>query len=177
MKIEANRMVSLIYELRETGIDGRIIEKIEDTSPLRFIFGTGKLLPSFESNLLSLGKGDLFTFSLSSDQAYGERREEMIIDVPVSVFETDGKLDDTICRVGNEVPMKDASGNPLYGIINEITDSFVKMDFNHPMAGVDLFFSGQILDVREPLAGELSAIAGSCSTCGDREHSGCSGSC
>jgi len=177
MKIETNRMVSLIYELRESDIDGRIIEKIEDTKPLRFIFGSGRLLPSFESNLCSLSKGDSFKFSLSSDQAYGERREEMIIDVPVSVFETDGKLDENICRVGNEVPMMDASGNPLYGIINEITVSFIKMDFNHPMAGVDLFFSGKILDVCEPSAEELSVVPRSCPTCGGGDHSGCPGSC
>lgn len=177
MKIEANKMVSLIYELRESNNNGRIIEKLENTNPLRFIFGKGRLLPSFESNLISLVKGDEFNFRLSSDQAYGERREEMIIDVPLSVFESEGKLDEEICNVGNEVPMMEASGNPLYGVITEITDTFVKMDFNHPMAGLDLFFSGQITDVCEPSVEELSAISGSCSTCGDHDHSGCSGSC
>jgi FKBP-type peptidyl-prolyl cis-trans isomerase SlyD len=103
--------------------------------------------------------------------------EDMIIDVPVSVFLKDGKIDDSICQVGNEVPMMDGSGNPLYGIINEITETFVKMDFNHPMAGVDLWFSGKVLDVREPSAEELAGVTSSCSGCGSDGHSSCNGNC
>jgi FKBP-type peptidyl-prolyl cis-trans isomerase SlyD len=177
MKIENNKMVSLIYELRENNSEGRIIESLDDNKPLTFVYGTGRLLPVFESNINSLKKGDNFRFALNSEMAYGEKREEMIVNVPITVFETDGKLNEDICQVGNEVPMMDTEGNPLNGIINEITDSFVKMDFNHPMAGLDLFFSGRIVDVREATDSELSAIMGSCSGCGGKEHSDCSGSC
>jgi FKBP-type peptidyl-prolyl cis-trans isomerase SlyD len=177
MKIEKNLMISLVYELRELNVDGKIIEKIEGAKPLQFIFGAGRLLPSFESNIYSLSKGDKFEFSLDADNAYGEKREEMIIDVPISVFETDGQLDENICRVGNEVPMIDTSGNPLYGIINEISDRSVRMDFNHPMAGVNLFFSGKIIDVREPSEDELHANNKACSVCDSHDHSSCSGSC
>src|SRR5450759_602423 len=130
MKIENNKMVSLIYELRESNSEGRIIETLDETRPLSFIFGTGRLLPVFEANINTLSLGDHFKFSLSSEMAYGERREDMIVDVPKSVFETDGILNEEICRVGNEVPMMDSEGNPLSGIINEITDTTVKMDFN-----------------------------------------------
>jgi len=86
MKIEANKMVSLIYELRESGAEGRIIEVLDESRPLSFIFGTGRLLPVFESNISSLTNGDAFSFSLDPEVAYGERREEMVINVPVSVF-------------------------------------------------------------------------------------------
>jgi FKBP-type peptidyl-prolyl cis-trans isomerase SlyD len=109
--------------------------------------------------------------------AYGDKREEMIVNVPVAVFETDGKINEDICRVGNEVPMMDKDGNPLTGIINEITDVYVKMDFNHPMAGLDLCFSGKIIEVREATEHELAATMGSCSGCSSREHSVCYGSC
>lgn len=177
MKIETNKMVSLIYELRENDSDGRIIESLDDNRPLTFIYGTGRLLPVFESNINSLGTGDLFSFALNSEMAYGEKREDMIVDVPRSVFETDGKLNEDICRVGNEVPMMDQEGNPLNGIINEITDTHVKMDFNHPMADLNLFFSGKVLNVREATESELSAITSSCSGCGGHEHSDCSGGC
>lgn len=169
-------MVSLVYELRENDINGRVIEKIEDTNPMRFLYGSGRLLPSFESNLAALNQGDNFNFGLSSANAYGEKREEMIIDVPISVFETDGKIDESICAVGKEVPMMDSSGNPLYGTVNEVSDTFVKMDFNHPMAGVNLYFSGKILEVREPSEEEIAANSHSCSGC-DSDHSGCSGNC
>jgi FKBP-type peptidyl-prolyl cis-trans isomerase SlyD len=72
--------------------------------------------------------------------------------------------------------MMDNEGNHLNGVINEITEESVKMDFNHPMAGVDLFFTGKIIDVRDATPEELAAIQGSCSSCGSHEH-GCGGSC
>jgi FKBP-type peptidyl-prolyl cis-trans isomerase SlyD len=177
MKIEKNKMVSLIYELRESDQQGRIIESLDVTRPLKFIFGTGRLLPVFESNINALENGDKFNFALKSDMAYGEKREEMIIDVPIDVFQTDGKINEDICYVGNEVPMMDTDGNPLNGIINEINDNFVKMDFNHPMAGFDLFFSGKIIEVRDATEHELSETNGSCSGCNSNEPSACSGSC
>jgi len=177
MNIENNRMVSLIYELRDNDSNGRIIEKLDETRPLKFLYGTGRLLPVFESNINSLKTGDLFRFTLKSEMAYGDKREEMIINVPVAVFETDGKINEDVCRVGNQVPMMDTDGNPLTGIINEITDTYVKMDFNHPMAGLDLFFSGKIVDVREASDEEIAGTTHSCSSCNTSGENGCSGSC
>lgn len=178
MKIDQNKMVSIIYELREINANGRILEKLQENKPLNFIFGTGRLLPAFEANLLSLDSGYSFSFNLSVDKAYGERREDMIINVPLSVFENDGKVDENICGVGNEVPMVDGSGNPFYGIINEILEDFVRMDFNHPLAGVDLFFSGKILDIREATEEEIARTNHSCSTCVTSDNNpGCPGSC
>jgi FKBP-type peptidyl-prolyl cis-trans isomerase SlyD len=178
MKIEKNKMISLIYELRESNADGRIIEVLDEQKPLNFIFGTGRLLPVFESNISTLSKGESLSYNLDPEMAYGERREEMIINVPVSVFETDGKLNNDICYVGNEVPMMDNEGNPLTGIINEITEEHVRMDFNHPMAGVGLFFTGRIIDVREATEQELAgSTMSSCSGCNSDKHSGCAGGC
>ncbi|MCX6252875.1 MAG: FKBP-type peptidyl-prolyl cis-trans isomerase [Bacteroidia bacterium] len=177
MKIEKNKMVSLIYELRENDPEGRIIESLDENKPLAFIFGTGKLLPAFESNINSLIKGDIFRFTMDSEMAYGEKREEMIVNVPIAVFETDGKLNEDICQVGNDVPMMDTEGNPLNGIINEIADTYVKMDFNHPMAGLDLFFSGKIIDVRDAAIEEIAGMNHSCSSCGNISENGCPGSC
>jgi FKBP-type peptidyl-prolyl cis-trans isomerase SlyD len=177
MKIEKNKLVSLIYVLREKDSDGRVIEALDETRPLSFVYGAGRLLPVFESNIDSLNIGDNFSFAMNSDMAYGEKREDMIVNVPIAVFETDGKLNEDICQVGATVPMMDTEGNPLNGIINEITETYVKMDFNHPMAGIDLFFSGRIIDVREATDQELAGNDNSCSGCGDHEHAGCSGSC
>lgn len=170
-------MVSLIYELRENDSRGRIIEALDETRPLRFIYGTGRLLPVFESNISLLKSGEPFSFTLSSEMAYGDKREEMIINVPVAVFETDGKLNEDICKVGNEVPMTDSEGNPLSGVINEITETYVRMDFNHPMAGLNLFFTGRIVEVREATEHELTATQNSCSGCSSGEHSDCGGNC
>ena len=177
MQIDKNRAVSLTYKLCESDNKGKILEELGENKPLKFVYGAGRLLPAFEANLFSLKSGDSFSFGLSADQAYGERREEMIIDVPISVFEKGGKIDENICRVGNEVPMTDGSGNQLFGTINEILIDSVKMDFNHPMAGVDLFFSGKILDVWEATHEELSAAHNSCSGCEGHDHSECGSTC
>ncbi len=177
MQIENKKMVSLTYELRVNDSEGRVIETLDETRPLKFIYGTGRLLPVFESNISSLRAGDPFKFKLESERAYGDKREDMIINVPINVFEADGKLNEDICKVGNEVPMSDSDGNPLTGIINEVSDTFVKMDFNHPMAGLDLFFTGKIIEVRDATDSELTATSHSCSGCGDHEHSDCSSGC
>jgi FKBP-type peptidyl-prolyl cis-trans isomerase SlyD len=73
--------------------------------------------------------------------------------------------------------MTDSDGNSLTGVINEISETYVRMDFNHPMAGLDLFFSGKIVEVREATEHELAATMNQCSGCGSKEHSDCSGTC
>ena len=177
MRIENNKMVSLIYELRESNGSGRVIESLNEERPLSFVYGTGRLLPVFESNINLLEAGDNFSFSLTSEDAYGDRREEMVVNVPVSVFITEsGQLNEDICKVGNQVPMMDGDGHHLNGIVNEITDEYIRMDFNHPMAGVDLFFAGKIIEVRDATQQELAGNNSSCSSCGDHD-SGCSGHC
>jgi FKBP-type peptidyl-prolyl cis-trans isomerase SlyD len=177
MKIEKNKVVSLIYELREGNNEGRIVESLQDDRPMTFLFGSGRLLPSFESNLESLANGDSFTFTLDAGSAYGDRREDMVIDLSRSIFETEGKLDENVCKVGNEVPMMDTSGNRINGTIVEISDTSVKMDFNHPMAGIDLCFTGKIIDVREATNEELAMSQNSCSSCGSNSAEGCGGNC
>ena len=178
MKIEKDKVVSLIYELRENDGNGRIIEALEETKPMTFIFGSGRLLPYFEENLAALSSGEDFNFLLDSENAYGSRREEMVINVPRSIFENNGTLDENICQVGNEVPMMDRDGHRINGVINEISDTYVRMDFNHPMAGVNLHFSGKILSVRDATPEDIAKPTHSCSSCGRNDsQSGCSGTC
>jgi FKBP-type peptidyl-prolyl cis-trans isomerase SlyD len=177
MKIDKNSVVSLTYELREGGQDGRMIQTVEEERPMTFIYGVGNLLPAFEANIWSLQKGDNFSFLLDPESAYGEKREDMIINLPHSIFENEGKLDENVCRVGNEVPMMDSNGNRINGTIVEISDTSIRMDFNHPMAGVALSFSGKIVEVREATDAEINSLNGSCSSCGSKDSSGCSGDC
>jgi len=90
--------------------------------------------------------------------------------LPLNVFEVDGKVDTEMVKVGNIIPMRNQNGQPLEGKVLEMTDDKVKMDFNHPLAGKDLHFSGVITGVREATPEELSG--GDCKeeSCG----SGCS---
>lgn len=177
MKIENNKFASLAYTLHEGDKGGRVIETVEESAPLSFVFGAGRLLPAFEEKLVGLEEGAAFDFSLAAADAYGEVREEMVISLPRNIFEDEGVLRSEICYVGNAVPMMDSQGNRMNGVVVEIGDAFVKMDFNHPLAGTDLHFAGKVVNVREATSEELMGpSSGGCSSCGSKS-SGCGGSC
>ncbi len=171
MKIEKNKMVSLTYDLHYDDVDGELIEQATSEKPLSFVFGAGLMLPKFESQLEGLEVGNPFEISLADVDAYGEFDENAVVDLPKHIFFIDGEFDDEIVSVGNTVPMMSTSGQRLNGIVLEITDDIVKMDFNHPLAGEHLFFKGQILEVRDASDDEMAALMGGGCGCG------CSDSC
>lgn len=155
MKIDKNKVVSLLYELHVGNANGELVEKVDPAEPFVFIFGTGGLLPEFESNLLGKEAGDKFEFGIKSENAYGNIALEAIVDLPKSIFMVNGELATEMLQVGNMVPMRDQQGHPLHGKVLAVEIETVKMDFNHPMAGKDLFFTGEILEVRNATEEEL----------------------
>jgi FKBP-type peptidyl-prolyl cis-trans isomerase SlyD len=177
MKISKDKVVSLSYELRLDHKDGEIVETLKPEGPLVFIYGSGNLLPKFEENISGLLVGDQFNFSLAASEAYGEINQEAIVNIPISVFEIDGKIDDNMLKIGSTIPMQDSSGNRLTGKVAEVSTESVKMDFNHPLAGNHLFFKGEITDIRDATEEELqhghahfTGSCDNCETCGGHEH-------
>ncbi|WP_299249014.1 FKBP-type peptidyl-prolyl cis-trans isomerase [uncultured Cytophaga sp.] len=156
LTISENKVVRLTYELSEDNNKEVIIEKVETDQPATFLFGVGGLLPEFEQNLFGLKEGDTFKFSIASDNAYGPNDPNALVDIPKEAFAIDGKLQDDMLKVGSVLPMRDNEDNFLQGTIMELRDDVVIMDFNHPLAGKDLFFKGTIVDVREATAEEIS---------------------
>lgn len=156
MNIEKNKVVSLSYELRLNDADGRVIETVTPASPMSFIFGTGNLLPKFEKNIDGLAIGDSFSFTLPCDEAYGQPREEALVDLPMEIFRVDGKVDESLLRIGNQIPMMDRDGNRLNGTVTEVQAEKVRMDFNHSLAGEALFFKGEVIDIRDATAEEIA---------------------
>jgi FKBP-type peptidyl-prolyl cis-trans isomerase SlyD len=183
MKIGKNKMVSLTYDLHYDDVEGDLIEQATSEKPLSFVFGAGLMLPKFESLLEGFEAGNPFEISLADVDAYGELDENAIVDLPKHLFIIDGEFDDEIVSVGNSVPMMSTSGQRLNGLVLEITDDIVKMDFNHPLAGENLFFKGEILEVREATDNEIAAtLGGGCGcgsgSCGCDDEEGCAdGSC
>ncbi|MBU1370660.1 MAG: peptidylprolyl isomerase [Bacteroidetes bacterium] len=155
MKVGNQKVVSLTYELRQKDAQGELIQKVDSDRPFVYLFGVGGLLPKFEESLNDLEAGDKFSFELNSKDGYGEHNAEAIIDLDKKIFEVEGKIDDELLQIGNQITMQDQNGNPLDGVVLEIGDDKVKMDFNHPLAGMDLHFSGNILEVREATKEEL----------------------
>ena len=182
MKIEKNAFVTLTYELRLESKEGPVVEKTDAATPLRFIFGAGRMLPMFEQHLDGLEQGSTFDFEIPCAEAYGEVNKAAIVDVPKSVFVVDGAIRDDLLQLGHSIPMMGANGQRLNGVVLEITDSTVKMDFNHPLAGQDLFFTGNVIEVREATAEELvelsnSGCGGGCGSCGGGCGEGGCGGC
>lgn len=156
MTITQNKVVSLIYELRVDSPEGEVVESLNEEKPLTFLYGSGNLLPKFEEYISGLSVGDNFGFNLSSLEAYGDVNEAAIVDVPISAFEMNGSVDNDLLKIGNTIPMRDNAGNRLNGIVKEVTNEVVKMDFNHPLAGNSLFFNGKVTDIREATDEELN---------------------
>jgi FKBP-type peptidyl-prolyl cis-trans isomerase SlyD len=152
--ISKNKVVRLTYELRDAGND-TLIEKVEKEQPFTFLYGVGGLVEEFETNLSNLTVGDSFDFKIKSENAYGAIDETAVVDIPKEAFMIEGKLQEDMLEVGNVLPMRDNDGNFLQGRITGLTDSAVLMDFNHPLAGKDLHFKGEILEVRAATAEEI----------------------
>ncbi|MBN2614951.1 MAG: FKBP-type peptidyl-prolyl cis-trans isomerase [Bacteroidales bacterium] len=155
MKIGKNMVVTMTYTLRHNDEQGEVIQKVDKDRPFVQLFGIGTLLPAFEENLSGLEKGDTFGFPLAADDAYGQSSDEAILELEKKIFEIDGVVDTEMVAEGKMITMQDQHGNPLEGKVLAVKDESVIMDFNHPLAGEDLYFSGSILDVREATAEEL----------------------
>ena len=170
MNISEGKIVSLVYKLNLNDCTGDLIETIKKEKPLEFLYGAGFLLPLFEQNIAGLTKDQPFSFPLKSENAYGPIYEEMVVNVPLKSFEVNGKIDDSMFQVGKSIPMRDQSGNRMTGRITQVDNEFVTMDFNHPLAGQDLYFEGEVIGVREATEEELNDLhaqnQGGCGSCG-----------
>ncbi len=166
LEISKHSMVTLAYDLHIDDRDGEIIERATEEKPLQFLYGAGSMLPKFESYLAGLRQNEVFEINLSKLDAYGDVNEDAIVDLPKDVFIVDGVFDKELVSIGNTVPMMSSNGQRLNGLVVELNDDYVKMDFNHPLAGEDLYFSGRVLEVREPSDDELARILSGGCGCG-----------
>lgn len=186
MKIDTNKYVTLVYDLNVgEDQDVELMEQATAEKPLEFIFGTNTMLQAFEKNIEGLQNGEKFSFTLTSDDAYGEYDESKVLELPKNIFEVNGKIDKDVLFEGNTVPMMDSAGNRLMGSVVTVGDDAVTMDFNHPLAGETMHFSGSVLNVREATPEEIAALftsagcdcgSGSCG-CGDDADGGCGSGC
>ena len=181
LEIGKYKMVKLTYDLRVDNESGEMVEQATTERPLEFLYGAGMMLPKFESELAGLKEEESFNITLAKNDAYGEVNNEAIVELPKHVFLVEGKFDDELIKVGNTVPMMSSNGQRLNGLVLEVSDETIKMDFNHPLAGEDLFFAGKVLSVREASDEEVAQIlsGGGCG-CGSGgcDTSGCDdGSC
>lgn len=162
MQAAQNKMVAVDYKLT---VDGQIADQSRPGQPLEFIFGTGMLLPKFEAAIEGKEPGEKVAFTLEPKDGYGEVIAEAIVELPKTIFMVDGKIAEDILFEGSQVPMADAQGNRMLGLVKEVKEETVVMDFNHPMAGKTLNFEVEVVSVRDVTPEDLMSKGG-CG-CGD----------
>jgi len=153
MKAAQDHVVGVSYELE---VEGKIADAARPEAPLEYIHGTGMLLPKFEAAVEGKEPGETFDFTLSPEEGYGVYEPKYKFDIPKDSFVVDGQLREDLLVVGHVIPMLNSAGQAVQGMIAAIGEDFVTMDFNHPMAGKTLHFTGKVETVRAATEKELT---------------------
>ncbi|SHF21211.1 peptidylprolyl isomerase [Marinitoga hydrogenitolerans DSM 16785] len=140
MKAEKGNKVKVHY----TGTlnDGSVFDTSIGREPLEFELGSGQVIPGFEEAIMGMEIGEKKTVTIPSNEAYGEYSEEKIFELPRQSFPSN--IDEAL---GQTVQLGDQSGNVFLAKILEVTDETVKMDTNHPLAGKDLTFEIELIEI------------------------------
>jgi peptidylprolyl isomerase len=122
--------------------DGSVFDASFDREPLQFTIGEGELLPGFEEAVVGMNPGELKTTELPAETAFGPYREDMLL-----VIDKSQLPEDVEPKVGESVPIPRPDGPPIDITVADVTESEVTVDANHPLAGEDLTFDIQLIDI------------------------------
>ena len=177
MEHQPNLYIAVAYKLY-TDNNGKkeLVEEATTEKPFQFVSGFGITLDAFEQKVLPIEKGKNFDFELTKDDAYGDIEKERILDLDRSIFTINGHFDHEHIYKDAIVPLQNEDGNHFYGRVLSVSDDKVKMDLNHPLAGKNLHFVGQVVEKREAtkdeIQGMINRLSGEgcgcgCHDCGD----------
>lgn len=178
-KIAPGKYVEIVYDLYKLNADGseELVHQTDTESPENFIYGiTRGLVAPLEKDIEGKTEGEEFDVKASSEEAFGERSDEYIAELEKEVFNIEGKFDNEMVKKGATLPMMTADGMRIVGTVIDVTDTHVKMDFNHPLAGSAVRFKGKVLTVRDANPEEIKMAQGGCGGCGCH-HDDCDGGC
>lgn len=146
MKIEQDKVAQIEYTL--TNSAGEVMDK-SNGQPLAYLHGHHNLIPGLEAELLGKAVGDKFTATIAAADAYGEKHEGMIQQVPSELFQGVDKIE-----VGMRFEAQSDQGVQSVEIV-AIDGDQVTVDANHPLAGQDLTFEVEVVGIRDASADEL----------------------
>ncbi len=150
LQVDDNMVVTLAYKLFLD--DDTLIDSSDEYGPLEYLHGYNQIIPGLERAVSGLKKDDRIEVLIPPEDAYGARFEDSFESVPLDVFPDDIELE-----IGMELELIDSESNEeLVAYIYDISDEAVLIDFNHPLAGEDLFFEIRVLDIRPATADELA---------------------
>ena len=122
--------------------DGSVFDSSIGRDPLEFTIGGGKMIPGFEKGVLGMAVGESKTIRIPANEAYGQRDEDRVIKIPRAQFPPNINPE-----VGQQLQLREPGGHALMVTIAEVTDEMVTLDGNHPLAGQDLNFDLQLVQI------------------------------
>ncbi len=147
MKIGKHKVAAIHYTLTDNS--GTVLDSSQGREPLHYIQGIGNLIPGMEEGLEGKAKGDKFNIKVSPEKGYGVRSEQQVQKVPRSAF------GDQEVKAGMQFSAGGNHGSQIV-TVTEVNADSVTVDANHPLAGVELNFAIEVMDVREASADELA---------------------
>lgn len=147
MVIAQNTVVSIDYTLKDS--EGKVLDTSEGREPLVYLHGVGALIPGLEKELEGKTAGNDVNAVIAPEDAYGERREDLL-----KVVSKDGFQGDEEMNVGMQVQLQTEHG-PAVAVISKIEGNDVTLDLNHPLADMTLHFDVNIVEVREASKEEI----------------------
>lgn len=122
--------------------DGTVFDSSRGRDPLEFTLGEGRVIPGFETAVSGLEPGASRTVTIPVDQAYGQKRDDLMLQVPRAQFPPN--IDP---QVGQQLQMHQGQGQPLIVTVTAVSDETVTLDANHPLAGKDLTFDLELVEI------------------------------
>jgi peptidylprolyl isomerase len=122
--------------------DGTVFDTSTDSDPLQFTIGDGQIIPGFEQAVVGMNSGESKTIKVPVDEAYGPHREEMVL-----VVDRNQLPADLIPEVGQQLQSRQPDGQTIVVTVTDISESSVTVDANHPLAGKDLTFDIQLIEI------------------------------
>jgi peptidylprolyl isomerase len=136
--IEKGNLVTVHYTGKLT--DGNIFDSSQGKEPIKFQIGSGQIIPGFENAIMGKNVGDKVTVNIPADQAYGEVREDLL--VKVGKEQLPGEV-----QVGQSLSAQAENGQEVNVVVTEINEDHVVIDGNHPLAGKELVFDIEVLEI------------------------------
>jgi FKBP-type peptidyl-prolyl cis-trans isomerase 2 len=121
---------------------GETFDSSAGREPLEFEVGSGQVIPGFDEGVTGMAVGDKKTINIPFAEAYGPRNPEMVIEMPKERFPADMELE-----LGMPLGMSDQNGQQFQVTVVEIKEEVVMLDANHPLAGQDLIFDLELVEI------------------------------
>jgi FKBP-type peptidyl-prolyl cis-trans isomerase SlyD len=141
------KVVRFHYTLKDT--KGVVLESSVNDEPLSYLEGVGQIIPGLESELRGLTKGAKKSVHVKAGEAYGEYEKDLIVQVPRD------QIPKPDVAVGDKFHADSGAGHTQVVVVTAVDDKHITVDGNHPLAGQDLHFDVEIVEVRDATKEEL----------------------